>query len=171
MSFISFGRLFICCFILLSPSVVALDLQWARGDLDEALGKTTVSFKNLIDSTDSYLDKDIAVYGYISFDKKVSIFETFELFATNNNGYGGLYIDDEYRDRFENLDGCYVTINGKFKKIHKNREIYHLTDISDIQRTSRFYFAADSLMKKRGVKGEPNCLGKALIELMAEPKK
>lgn len=169
MKYISFRR-FMFCFVFLSQSTFALDLVWARGDLDETLGKLTVSLKSLIDSTDDYLDKDIAVVGYISVGKKISLFETFESFTTHNNGYGGLYIDDKYRKRFQQLDGCYVTINGKFKKIHENRKIYHLTDISDIQRTSSLYFAADSLMKERGVKGEPSCLGKALIELMAEQK-
>ncbi|WP_018277567.1 hypothetical protein WKI13_01935 [Teredinibacter turnerae] len=170
MSCINFFR-FMCCLAFLSQSACALDLQWAKGDLDKALGKSAVSFKDLVDSTNSYLDKDISVSGYISVGKKVSLFETFESFVNRNNGYGGLYIDSEYNERFEKLDGCYVTINGKFKKIHENRELYHLTDISDIQRMSYFYFAADSLMKKRGVKGEPSCLGAALIELMAEPQR
>lgn len=164
-------RRFIFCFVFLSQSTFALELEWTRGDLDEALGKVTVSFKSLVDSTEDYLDKNIAVSGYISVGKKVSLFETFESFVTRNNGYGGLYIDDKYSKRFETLDGCYVTINGKFKKIHRNREIYHLADISNIQRMSSLYFAADSLMKERGVKGEPRCLGEVLIELMAEPTK
>lgn len=170
MSCINFFR-FMFCFVFFSQSVCALDLQFARGDLDEALGKVAVSFESLVDSTETYLDKDISVSGYISVGKKVSLFETFESFVNRNNGYGGLHIDDEYSKNFENLDGCYVTINGKFKKVHKNRELYHLTDISNTQRMSAFYSAAESLMKKRGIKGEPSCLGKVLIELMTEPKK
>lgn len=169
MSYINVRR-FICYLTFFSQSAFALDLQWARGDLDHELGKINVSLEGLINSTATYIDKNIAVSGYLSVGKKVILFESFESFATRNNGYSGLYIDDEYRKRFQGLDGCRVTINGEFKKIHKNRELYHLTDISKTQRTSYFYFEADSLMKKRGIKGEPICLGKAIVELMAKPR-
>lgn len=131
--------------------------------------KIGVSFSELFADPKSYDGKEISLVGYLEIDRAIRLFESIDSINSRNDGLGGVFINGN-RSELMPYDGCYIALNGIFKKVYKDRDFFHLTDISYVNRTGMFYLFAQDLMKKNGIEGEPKCLGKALVELMATPK-
>ena len=136
--------------------------------LEENLGLERINFdvNEVLSDREEFEGRNVFISGLLYVDRDISLSEHIDAMA---GGVDYLMVDEKYRNLLEPYDGCLVAVEGTFKKIYKDRDLFFLTNVSDVRRTGVLYLSAQGLMKKNGVEGEPKCLGKALIELMATP--
>lgn len=132
-------------------------------------GERGVDFDKLLSERNKYLDKEVAFDAYVFIDgEEVYLFGSLAALDSFNGFDGAVFIAPKERNKFAGLHGCKVVVVGVITAHPKLSDYTYLSGLSEVSRTGYFYFAAKELKKRQGKSGEPSCIGKALVKLMAE---
>lgn len=124
-----------------------------------------VELKDLRAKALDFQGSKITVVGYIAGDGMFVVFEDLESWLTLSIQSAGVKVDLPNSKGAE-LNGCYVSITGMYKRIYEGKDVYWLTEVENVSRLGRSYFYAKEQLKKQGKSHAPKCEGQSIVEMM-----